>query len=85
MPNNKKLSETKKLEDLVKTMKDSKCDHGHHHHGNVGNGVYGLGIVGMAVYYFQHMPASSELLMTIVKIVFWPAFLLYHLLEISFF
>ncbi len=50
-------------------------------HNNSGSAIYGLGIIGAAFYYFQHMPVSSELVSTIVKVLLWPAFVAYRLIE----
>lgn len=51
-------------------------------HNTIGQGtVYGLGFVGAAVYYVQHALNFWWGLLGIIKAVFWPAFLLYKLLE----
>lgn len=84
MPTKKTSVDSSKLDELISAIKERKncaCNR------NVGGGnaVYGLGIMGMIIYYFQHMPSSNDLVVTVFKIIFWPAFLLYRLLEISFF
>ena len=84
MPTNKTVLDNKKIDEIISAIKEGKhcnCNHG----SSSGNAVYGLGIMGMIIYYFHHMPSSNDMLMTILKIIFWPAFLLYHLLETSFF
>jgi hypothetical protein len=45
-----------------------------------GGAVYGLGLVGAAVYYIQHASTFWMGVMGIVKAVVWPALLLYKLL-----
>lgn len=42
--------------------------------------MYGLGLVGAAVYYIQHASTFWMGVMGIVKAVVWPALLLYKLL-----
>lgn len=83
MPAKKTSPLNDKIDELTATLKAQKntcC-----RPGSGGNAVYGLGIMGMIIYYFQNMPSSGDMVMTIFKIIFWPAFLLYRLLEISFF
>jgi hypothetical protein len=50
---------------------------------NSGSGaVYGLGVVGAAVYYIQHAVTFGAGVVGILKAVFWPAVLLYKVLEL---
>lgn len=72
---------------MAKTKeKKCDCDHGcekrkdYGHHG--GNGMYGLGMIGAAVFYLQHAHSFSEVIVAILKAVFWPAFFVYRLLEV---
>jgi hypothetical protein len=44
-------------------------------------GIYGLGVIGAAVYYIQHATTLSMGVWGIVKAVFWPAVILYKVLE----
>ena len=52
----------------------------------VGNGisgtVYGMAFIGAAVYYVQHAATFWAGLFGIVKAIFWPAVLMYKLLEV---
>jgi len=48
--------------------------------GGGGGAVYGLGLIGALVYYFQHSTSFVEVLLGILKAILWPAFLLYHVL-----
>ncbi len=45
------------------------------------NGVYGLGMIGALIYYFKHAATFWAVLAGILKAVFWPAFLVYNLME----
>jgi len=51
-----------------------------HAAGAGGGAVYGLGLVGAAVYYIQHATTFWMGVMGIVKAIVWPALLLYKLL-----
>lgn len=44
-------------------------------------GIYGLAFIGAAVYYIQHAATFWEGLIGIVKALFWPAMLMYKLME----
>ncbi len=44
-------------------------------------GVYGMAVIGAAVYYVQHAASLGAGLLGIVKAVFWPAVLMYRLLD----
>jgi hypothetical protein len=50
--------------------------------GGSGGALYGLGIIGAAVYYMQHAPTFWIGVLGIIKAVFWPAFVLYRVLEL---
>jgi hypothetical protein len=43
--------------------------------------VYGLGFIGAAVYYLQHVATFWEGVLGILKAIVWPALLAYKLLE----
>jgi len=66
--------------------KNCECDHdcgsrkNYGHHG--GNGMYGLGMIGAAVFYLQHSNTFQEVVVAILKAIFWPAFFVYRLLEV---
>jgi hypothetical protein len=42
--------------------------------------VYGLGLIGALVYYWQHADGFWAHAWAIVEAILWPAFLVYHLL-----
>jgi len=46
-----------------------------------GGAVYGLGLIGAAVYFLQHATNLQEGLIAILKALVWPAFLIYKILE----
>lgn len=84
MPAKKKSStnwETK-IDEIVGEITSAISDHKSCHcksSNKGGNAIYCLGMLGAAVYYFQH-PPTGEWLLTIVKIILWPAFVAYQLL-----
>lgn len=52
--------------------------HGHGHGGS-SNPVYGLGMIGAWVYYFQKAQTTEERIKAFFKGLVWPAFLVYEL------
>lgn len=52
----------------------------HKDHG-VSSGVYGLGLIGAAVYYIQHASSFADGVIGLLKALVWPAFLVHKLLE----
>lgn len=46
-----------------------------------GNAIYGLGVIGALVYFIQHSTSFLDGLWGIVQAVFWPAVVLYKVLE----
>ena len=48
--------------------------------GGGGGAVYGLGLIGALVYYWQHAHGFWAHLWAIVEAILWPAFVVYHLL-----
>ena len=45
-----------------------------------GGAIYGLGLIGAAVYYWQHAHGFWAHVWAIGEALLWPAFLVYHLL-----
>lgn len=43
--------------------------------------VYGMGLIGAAIYYIQHAATLLAGLIGILKAILWPAILIYKLLE----
>ncbi len=48
--------------------------------GNPGGPLYGLGIIGAAVYYLHTTTGFWPSVVALLKALVWPAFLVYHLL-----
>lgn len=71
-----------KIDEIVdkvsQAIKENNC-HCKPNKCNPGNAIYGMGICGAIIFYFQHPPAG-EWLWTIVKVIFWPAVVAYRLL-----
>jgi hypothetical protein len=44
-------------------------------------GIYGMAFIGAAVYFIQHAATFWEGVLGIIKAIFWPAMLIYKLLE----
>lgn len=49
--------------------------------GAAGGGIYGLAFIGALVYFIQHAGTFWIGVFGVVKAIFWPAFLIYKLLE----
>jgi hypothetical protein len=45
------------------------------------NAVYGLGIIGAAVYYFQMATSFWAVVIAFIKALLWPAFIVYEVLR----
>lgn len=50
------------------------------HHGG-GSAIYGVGVIGALIYFFQHASSFGAGVSGIVKAFFWPALLVYKALE----
>jgi len=46
-----------------------------------GSAVYGMGFIGALVYFIQTATGFWMGVLGVIKAIFWPGFLLYHLLE----
>lgn len=46
-----------------------------------GNAVYGLGLIGAAVYYVQQANGFGEVIVALLKALAWPAFTVLELLR----
>jgi hypothetical protein len=57
-------------------MKRGTMDNG------VSGSVYGMAFIGAAVYYVQHAATFWAGVLGIFKAIFWPAFLMYKVLDI---
>jgi len=45
-------------------------------------GIYGMAFIGAAVYYVQHAATLSAGVLGVFKAIFWPAVLMYKVLDI---
>jgi hypothetical protein len=48
---------------------------------NAGGAVYGLGLIGALVYYWQHASTFGQVVLGLLKSIVWPAILIYHALQ----
>jgi hypothetical protein len=60
-------------------VKKVKCGYGG---GAAGGSIYGLGIIGAVVYYIGHATTFGVAMVGIFKAIFWPAFLIYHVIPL---
>ncbi len=51
------------------------------HHNKGASAVYGLGLIGAAVYYIQHATTFWGGVLGFLKALVWPAMIIYKLLE----
>lgn len=53
------------------------------HAGSAGGGaIYGLGVIGAIIYFLQHSNTFAQALWGIVQAIFWPAVIVYKVLEL---
>lgn len=45
------------------------------------NAIYGLGVIGSAIYYIVHATSLSMGIIGIIKAIFWPAVIIYKVME----
>ncbi len=50
-------------------------------HKHVSGGGYGLGFIGALIFYLQHASSFWTVVIGIFKSIFWPAFLVYQLMD----
>ncbi len=60
---------------------ESNCVKSGRSGGAGGGAVYGLGLIGAAVYYIQESTGFGEFLVACLKALVWPAFVVYDLLK----
>jgi len=51
------------------------------HKGGASGAVYGLGLIGAAIYYIQHAGTFWVGVLGVLKAIVWPAILVYNLFE----
>lgn len=47
-----------------------------------GGAIYGLGLIGAAVYFVQHAVGAGAVVVGLVKAIFWPGVIVYKALEL---
>jgi hypothetical protein len=68
-------------------MTDNSASTVHEHksnknmNGGVSSGIYGMAFIGALVYYISHALTFWAGVLGFIKAIFWPAFLIYNLLE----
>ena len=70
--------------ETVQEKNEVVVEHKHHHHGGchgAGSGVYGLGVIGAAIYYLGLAQSFWTGVLGILKALVWPAMLVYELLK----
>lgn len=65
---------------IMAKEKDMKCNNWHGSCGPSG-AVYGLGVIGAAVYFIQQAPSFWAGVVGLLKALVWPAFLVYDALK----
>lgn len=64
-------------------MGKKENDHSHWGRKNMNNGaIYGLGIIGSAIYFIQQATGFWMGALGLIKAVFWPAVVIYKVLEL---
>jgi hypothetical protein len=48
---------------------------------NAANAVYGLGLIGAAIYFIQHASSFGTGILGILEAIVWPIFIVYKVLE----
>ncbi|MBC7869039.1 hypothetical protein H7X69_02585 [Candidatus Saccharibacteria bacterium] len=62
----------------IKDEKNCKC---HSNRSSSGNAVYGLGVIGAAVFFIGKATSFWLVLLGLLKAVVWPAYLVYELFK----
>jgi len=66
------------LKKIVKDQCDSCCNT--KTHTSNGSAVYGIGLIGAAVYFFSHATGFTGYVMALLKTIAWPALLVHQAL-----
>jgi len=61
--------------------KEEKCKHHHGHGCSGGSAVYGLGVIGAAIYFISHATGFWVGVLGILKALVWPAILVFEMLK----
>jgi len=63
------------------TSHDHKKSRGMNYNG-ISGGIYGMAFLGALIYYLQHATSFWSVVLGIFKAIFWPAVLMYKVLEL---
>lgn len=74
----KKVEQPKIVEEVHESPRKKKREYVSN---NSGGAVYGLGLLGAAIYYIQNASNFTDGLIGVLKALVWPAFLIYKLFE----
>ena len=44
--------------------------------------IYGMGVIGALIYFMQHATSFATVILGIIKAIFWPAVVLYRVLQL---
>lgn len=70
-----KLRRIKMTSETVQTDYDQKHCHNTYHHSNGGNAVYGLGMIGAAIFFIGQAGTFWMGVLGLFKAIIWPVFL----------
>jgi hypothetical protein len=68
----------KEKDSATQVIKERKIYRG----GGPSGALYGIGVIGALIYFWQHSPTFLLGVLGIFKALFWPAYLVYKALEI---
>lgn len=72
-----------KLSKVIPCIKNCQADEKTHmKHKSGSDALYGIGVIGAFIYFMQHATSFGAVLWGIVMAVFWPAVVLYKILEL---
>lgn len=75
---NKKKDEKLKAESCCQEGSKDCCRGGARSYATPSSGVYGLGVIGSFIFFFQHAAVANDYLMGAFKSIFWPAYIVYY-------
>ncbi len=73
--------EKKAKEAKVKNIIKEKCDCSKFHHSKCNAGVYGLGLIGSAIFFISQAETFWQGVLGFLKAIIWPAFMTYELFK----
>ena len=68
-------------DDTNSTPHEHKKTRGKNYHG-ISGGIYGMAFLGALIYYLQHATSFWTVVLGILKAIFWPAVLMYKVIEL---